>query len=192
MKNTSACLLLSLLILIATSCKKNDDSLDGYLKINPEKVTSYAGKDWNSIVKELKNKKGYRYSEITDISIMAAASLPAKDAEDPAIDYNLLLNIDKQNKVIAVVLGNKDILDTKTLDKLFLYYYERAVSKVTNVNYTFAIDSYTQQVNMPVDTLLAKIQTLNWPEASLSVKNNQIDIQLGISQGLFSYIIYSF
>jgi hypothetical protein len=190
LKRNRTFLALGLLVFLIISCKKSDDHLNGFLVISPEKVTSYAGKNWSAISKEFKHKKGYKYSELNNGSTRAAISLPAKDPDAPSLNYTLLFNVDQQDRVSAIVLQTTDSLDIETSDKLFLYYYERAISLLDGVYYTQAIDNYDQHVNIPVDELLAKVRTLHWEEAALNIKNSRMDLQAQLSHGAFSYIIY--
>ncbi len=81
-------------------------------------------------------------------------------------------------------------MDVATGDKLFLYYYGHSIALLTGVTYTFAIDNYDNQVSIPVEQLLTKLRTLQWGEADLTVRNNQVDVQAGLSHGGFSFIIH--
>ncbi len=187
MKLTYRVIALSLLILLA-ACKKGNEN--NVLIINPGKVTSYARKDWNSISSQFKTKKGYQYTEVNNGGTLAAISLPARDPDAPATDYTLLFNIDQQNLVSAVVLKTTDSMDVATGDRLFLYYYDHSMALLTGVTYTFAIDSYDNQVSIPVQQLLTKLRTLQWGEADLTVRNNQVNVQAGLYHGGFSFILH--
>lgn len=175
---------------MVSSCKKNDDT--SYLIISPEKVTAYAGKNWSSVVNELKNKTGYEYSLLDRGIIYAAISLPAKDPQAPALNFRLLFNVDQQDRISTVVLNNSDSLDSKTSNKLFLYYYDHALSNMTNVNYAWAIDSYDNPENKPVADVLDKLRSFQGEEGAIDMRNNLMTAQLGLYQHTFSYNIYSF
>ncbi len=187
MKNIYGILAFSLFILLAACKKENENNV---LIINPGKVTSYARKDWNSISFEFKTKKDYQYTELNNGNTLAAITMPARDPDAPATNYTLLFNIDQQKRVSAVVLNTTDSLDVATGDKLFLYYYEHSMGLLTGVTYTFAIDSYDNQVNIPVEQLLTKLRTLQWHEAALNLTNSQVDMQAGLYHGGFSFILY--
>lgn len=176
-------------MLLLASCKKE---VDNYLMITPEKVTSYAGKNWSSISGEFKNKKDYRYSEVNIGSTLAAISLSAKDPNAPAINFTLLFNVDRQDRISAIVLHSADTLGIQTGDKLFLYFYEKSIRLLDGVYYTSAIDNYDNHVNMPVEDLLTKIRTLQWDEAALDIKSSRMEVQAGLYHGDFSFIIYPF
>lgn len=178
--------LFSIFLMLAISCNKEKIKTDDVLIITPEKVTSYARADWNSIVGQFQNKKGYLYTELNDLRVLAAISLPAKDPDAPAVNYSLLFNIDHDKRVTSVVLYTTDPLDIPTSNKVFRYYYDHAMSKLEGINYTWAF----YQVNMPVEQLLLQIDSLHCDEASLTLRNNNIDMSSMVSHGGFSYILY--
>lgn len=189
-KNYPTFLVSFVLLLVISSCKKNDDN--NYLIITPEKVTAYAGKSWSSIENELKNKTGYQYTVLDHDNIYAAISLPAKDPQAPALNFKLLFNVDQQDRISIIAVNNTDSLDSKTSNNLFLYYYDHALSNITNVNFTWAIDSYDHQENKPVDYVLDKLRSYNGEEAAIDMRNNLISVQLGLYKKSFSYNIFSF
>lgn len=180
-----------ILSLLLFSCNKDEIKTNDVLEITPEKVVSYAGKDWPAISSEFSSKKDYLYTKLNNGSIVAAVSLPARDNGAPAPNFKLLFNINQGNRVTAVILTSVDSLDIETGDKLCLYYYEKGQSQMNNVFYVFAIDSYDHQVNIGVDTLLAELKTFNCAESSLSYKNSMMDMMVSYSGGLFSVDIFA-
>jgi hypothetical protein len=190
MKNNLTFLLPFFLLLVLSSCKKND--ANSYLIISPEKVTSYAGKNWSSVVNELKNKTGYKYSVLVDPNIYAAISLPAKDPQAPSLNFNLLLNVDQHDRISIIALNNTDSLDSKTSTQVFLYYYDHALSNMTNVNFTWAIDDYDNQQNKPVSVVVDKLRSFQGAEANIDMRNNVMTEELGLYERFFTYYIYSF
>jgi hypothetical protein len=184
--------LIALIIsLLFFSCAKNADKKDDVLRITPESVVSYAGANWSSISSEFSSKTDYRYSELNNGNILAAISLPAKDYGAPARDYKLVLNINQQKRVTAVILQSTDSLNVTTGDQLFLYYYEKAFTLVHNAAYIFAIDNYDRQVNIGVENLITELKGLNCAQASLTYQNDVMNINAGFYKGLFSVNIFA-
>ena len=186
--NSLTALILSLLFF---SCAKNADKKDDVLRITPESVVSYAGTNWSSISSEFSSKKDYQYSELNNGNILAAISLPAKDDGAPTQDYKLLLNINQEKRVTAVILQSTDSLNVTTGNQLFLYYYEKAFSLVHNATYIFAIDNYDQQENIGVENLVTELKGLNCGQAALTYQNDIMNINAGFYKGTFSVNIYT-
>lgn len=191
MKTLQYSLTAFILSLLIFSCNKDVAKKDEVLVITPEKVASYAGKDWASISSEFSNKKDYLYTKLNNGSVLAAVSLPAKDEGAPASNFKLLFNINQQNRVSAVILTSADSLDVTTGNKLFLYYYQKTFSRMEGVFYSFAIDNYDHQVNIGVDDLLAELNALNCAQAALSYKNSTMDMSAGYFEGTFSFNIFA-
>ena len=189
MKNLLIFLLSFVLLLTISSCKKDD--ANSYLIISPEKVTSYAGKNWSSIENEFKNKTGYKYSVLNTGNIYAAISLPAKDPHAPSLNFNLILNVDQHDRISIIALNNTDSLDSKTRTQLFLYYYDHALSNMTDVNFTWAIDDYDHQQNKPISDVVDKLRSFQGEEANIDIRNNLMTAELGLYQRYFTYYIYS-
>jgi hypothetical protein len=189
-KNILTFLVSFVLLLAFSSCEKKVDN--NYLIITPEKVTTYAGKNWSSVVNELKNKTGYQYTVLNNGNIYAAISLPAKDPQAPSLNFKLLFNVDQKDRISIVALNNTDSLDSKTSNNLFLYYYDHALSTMTNVNYTWAIDSYDHQENKPVDYVLNKIRSFQGEEAAIDMRNDLMTFQIGLYHHTFVFDIYAF
>ena len=183
-----AALIFSLLFF---SCAKNADKKEDVLRITPESVVSYAGTNWSSISSEFSSKKDYQYSALNNGNILAAISLPAKDDGASARDFKLLLNINQEKRVTAVILQSTDSLDVATVNHLFLYYYEKAFSLVHNAAYISAIDNYDQQVNIGVENLVTELKGLNCAQASLTYQNDVMNINAGFYKGTFSVNIYT-
>ena len=178
-----------ILSLLIFSCGKDANKQDRILEITPEKVASYAGKDWNSISSEFSNKKDYWYTELNNGNVLAAVSLPAKDEGPPASNFKLLFNVNQQNRVTNVVLHSTDSLDIATGNKLFLYYYDKALSRMEDVSYTFAIDDFDNQVNIGAEQLLAELHTFNCAQAALTYQNNSMNMDARFVDGFFSFYI---
>lgn len=189
MKRISYFLLTFCFIALLGSCKK--DAISEVLIISPEKIASFAGKDWNTISSEFKNKKDYKYSLLNNGNVLAAISLPAKDPDAPAMNYTLLFNVNQQNRVSSVSLQTIDLLNIEMGNNLFLYYYEKAMSRMEGVFYTSAINNYDQQVNIPVEVLVAQLRNFNCEQASLSYHNPTMVMEAGFYQGLFSFNIFA-
>lgn len=181
----TACIL-SLLIF---SCSKDANEQNDILEISPEKLASYAGKDWASISSEFSNKKDYRYTELNNGNVLAAVSLPARDFGAPYHNFKLLLNISQQHRVSSIGLNSADTMDVATGNKLFLYYYEKAFTPMDNVFYTFAIDDYDHQVGMEVEQLLSELRTFKCAQASLTYRNYTMNMLAGLYKGYFSFNI---
>lgn len=180
-----------ILSLLFFSCAKDTDKKDDVLRITPESLVSYAGANWSSISSEFSSKKDYQYSELNNGNILAAINLPAKDDGAPAHDFKLLLNINREKRVTAVILQSTDSLNVTTGNQLFLYYYEKAFSLVHNAAYIFAIDNYDQQVNIGVENLMTELKGLNCAQAALTYQNNVMNINAGFYKGAFSVSIYA-
>lgn len=189
MINLKYTLLACIMSLFIFSCNKDADKKNEVLKITPEKIVSYAGKDWGSISSEFKTKKDYWYTELNSGNVLAAVSLTAKDEGPPASNYKLLFNVNQQNRVTNVVLYATDSMDVATGNKLFLYYYEKTLSQMDGVIYTSAIDDFTNQVNIGVEKLLAELHTFNCAQASLSYQNNTMNMNARFIDGFFSFYI---
>jgi hypothetical protein len=127
---------------LLTACKKDevaDTTEKEILYITPEQTMSYLGKDWNSVVDGLKNKKGYVYSNVNnEDGIIAAAVIPAADLLAPAPNYRLLLNIGSGNKVSEVHLSCGDTLNPSRGNQEFLYFYNGTFAKITGDKTTTA------------------------------------------------------
>jgi hypothetical protein len=180
-----------ILSLLFFSCAKDADKKDDVLRITPESVVSYAGASWSSISSEFSSRKDYQYSELNNGNTLAAISLPAKDDGAPAHDFKLLLNINRENRVTAVILQSTDSLNVTTGNQLFLYYYEKAFSLVHNPTYIVAIDNYDQQENIGVEKLITELKGLNCAPAALTYQNNIMNMNAGFYKGFFSVNIYT-
>ncbi|MGN6299132.1 MAG: hypothetical protein ACTHM7_20230 [Ginsengibacter sp.] len=180
-----------ILSLLFFSCAKNANKKEDVLRITPESVVSYAGTNWSSISSEFSSKKDYQYSALNNGNILAAISLPAKDDGAPARDFKLLLNINQEKRVTAVILQSTDSLNVTTGNQLFLYYYEKAFSLVHNAAYISAIDNYDQQVNIGVENLVTELKGLNCAQASLTYQNDVMNINAGFYRGTFSVNIFA-
>ena len=179
-----------ILSLFIFSCTKKVDKED-ILKITPESIVSYAGKDWASISSGLSSKKGYLYTKLNNGTIIATINLPAKDDGAPAKNFNLLFNINRANRVSAVSLQSADSLNVSTGDQLFLDYYEKGFSLMPNVAYTFAIDNYDHQVDIGAENLVTELKGLNCAQAALTYNNNIMEMGAGFYRGTFSVHIYT-
>ena len=188
MRNLKYILLTCFMLLFIFSCNKDAVKKNEVLKITPEKIVSYAGKDWTSISSEFRFKKDYLYTELNNGNILAAVSLPAKDEGPPASNYKLLFNVNQQNRVTNVVLYSTDSLDVATGNKLFLYYYE-SLSRMDGVIYTSAIDDFDNQVNIGVEKLLEELHTFNCAQASITYQTNTMNMNARFIGGFFSFYI---
>lgn len=183
--------LTAFILLLIFSCSKSDNKKDQILKITPESVVSCAGKDWPSISSGFSSKKGYSYTTLNSGNILAAMSLPAEDDGAPAHNFKLLFNINQENRVTSLSLQSTDSLSVTTDNQLFLYYYDRAFSIVPDVTYTFAMDNYDQQVRMEVQDLISELKGLNCAQASLTYKNNVMNLTAGFYKGTFTISIFA-
>jgi hypothetical protein len=180
-----------ILSLLFFSCAKNAYKKDDVLRITPESLVSYAGTDWSSISSEFSSKKDYHYTELNNGVIFAAINLSAKDYDAPARDFKLLLNINREKRVIGVRLQSTDSLNVTTGNQLFLYYYEKAFSLVHNTAYISAIDNYDQPVNIGVENLIAELKGFNRKQAALTYVNDVMNIGAGFYKGTFTVNIYA-
>lgn len=170
MKNTTLPLqLMSFVIFFLISCsKKSGEEENSVLEITPELLVSIAGKNWNTISGGFEKKKDYWYTTINRGTTLAAISLPAKDINAPVLDYKLTLNLDQQNKVSVIMLQSIDTPTVENGNKVFLYYYDRAFSKLNGVYQKFASYDNSPPPSVPVEELLGKLRTNSCRRASLS------------------------
>ena len=147
------------------------------LTITPERLLSWQGRNWNDIEGMFQNKKDYKYTRVTDPYIQAAVSLPAKDADAPATNFHVLFNIDLNNKLLIIHLNSTDSLDTQTGNKLFLYYYDHALSKMENVNWKWATYNFAQQPPVTPEALLDKVRALNCQQPVLAYRSITREMQ---------------
>ena len=174
--------LLAVVISIIVSCNKDARTgSDEVLTITPELVVSYYGKNWNTIEGGLRNKKDYLYTNLNNLTTLAAISLSAKDPDAPVKNYQLLFNTDHQNIITKVVLTSTDTVDVVTGNKQMLYYYDKVFSTMTGVTYKWASDNNAQSPPINVSDLLVKLNNLSCAAPYLSFGNNQIRISAGYS-----------
>ena len=151
-------LLLPLLtISLLTACKKEDPEKQ-VLIINPEKLSGYVNQDWSSVAPELSGKKDYLYTELNNMSIKAAISLPAIDTVPPLRHYTLLINVSYTGLVQFAGLTCTDSLDMVAGNQLVLYFYDKAFKSMQSPYYVHASYMEDQSKTISVDELLSKLR----------------------------------
>ncbi len=161
-----------ILSVLFTGCSK-ENADNEVLVITPEELTALAGKNWNTVAGRFKNKKDYLYSELNTPTTLAAISMPAVDKQAPALNYKLVFNLDKDNKISIVHLDCTDVLEVEKGNKLMLYYYNRVFSKLDDAYYKGASDG-SAQPRIPVEALLIKLNNLNAQTASFDYSTTQL------------------
>ena len=182
----------SFFAVLITSCKKENAGKEVF-SINPQMLTSYAGKNWHYISPDVENKKDYLYTTLNLGNTLAAISLPAIDPQTPGINYKVLFNVNQQNSVSVIHLETVGSLDVKTGNTLFLYYYENAFKQMETVNRKWVTFNYSQTPPITVDELVAKLKSFNCEQPSVSFNNSRMNMEAIYSQnnGGFSFNIYA-
>jgi hypothetical protein len=194
-KTTNTLLVLCLLPLLLFSCTKDIISSDKQLlSITPEMLVSFMGKNWNAVSPQLENKKDYLYTTLNSGNTLAAISLPATDEQAPAQKYKIVINVNQQNIVSTLYLETKDSSNTETGNKLFLYYYDHAFSKLPGVYRKWATYNTQQSPPTTAEDLLQRLRSLNCQSPSLSFSAPSMVMSAGYrsSSGLFSFDMYAF
>jgi hypothetical protein len=154
----------------------NETDKNEFLSISPEMLISFAGKNWNDISSQFVYKKDYLYTTPTNPSgTRAVISVSARDLNAPALNYKVTINLDLQNIVSIVHLDCTDTLDIKTGNKVFLYYYDHAFSKMENIYYKWATYNYEQQPPITVEALLDKVRNLTCLQPVLFFKSTKLE-----------------
>ena len=165
-------------LMFLAGCGKDNMESDEVLNITPYELMQIVGKDWNSVSAKFEKKKGYWYSELTDPVIRAAVSLPAVDRQSPVpgLNYKLTINVNRQNKVTFANLNSFDTSSVANGNKLMLYCYNNAFTKLNELLSYYASDSNGQAPRLTIEELLSKLNALNCQYPSLFYTGRQLHL----------------
>ena len=178
-------------LMFLAGCGKDNMESDEVLNITPYELMQIVGKDWNSVSAKFEKKKGYWYSELTDPVTRAAVSLPTVGRQSPlpGLNYMLTININRQNKVIIAHLISVDSSSVANGNKLMLYCYNNAFTKLDGLVSYYASDSNGQAPRLTTEELLTKLNALNCQNPSLYYTGRQLFLSSVYfpGNGLFSF-----
>lgn len=178
--------------IVLFSCSKDAGSknADTYI-VSAESIINMTGKDWKEIEPQLKDKRGYWYTEFSrdqNLPVKAAISLPAIDDSNRTVKCNVLINVNEKNKVISSSMGAPDTtlkLNKNEAYAMMLNYNNQATKLLTQVVYTYAYYETSDGIGVKttIDDILQKL--------SIGFEANALSIRYDTeTQGSFSSSVF--